>query len=73
MLCGAMRSQTSIGENTYSPRSHGRSRRPGWHLGAGAPFEFAGEDFASRLEGYCRSGVRTLILNNAFEWKKAST
>ena len=48
MFCGAMRSQTSIGESTYSSRSHGRSRRPGEHPGAGVLFGFAGEDLASR-------------------------
>ena len=48
MFCGAMRSQTSIGESAYSSRSHGRTGRPGEHLGAGVLFGFAGEDFASR-------------------------
>lgn len=50
MSCGAMRSQTSIGETTYPSRSHGRSRRPDDRLDAGVPFGFAGEDLAPRPE-----------------------
>ena len=73
MLCSAMRSQTSIGESTYSSRSHARSRRPNDRLGAGVLFGFAGETLASRIEGYCRSSVRALILNNAFEKKNTLT